>query len=358
MEKQGWLAAGTVGDGPGPAAGAPGGRWWCWEIWMDRGPRGRGDRQAGTGVQRAWSSTRARALRRPSLSLSTTSLCSWAKCSASWADTSSLLSPEIFSSSCSRRPRLRCRNQRGGGAVSSGQAGGRGAGGRGARGAQGSVGGPAGRFPCPPLPLWGAGRGRGDGDPVLPSGARRPAPHLACSPPLCCAHSRPPPCSSAFSAWTGPPSSSSPPPPAPGPFSLSGSRGGGGWGAPGPGHAPDGLAPRPGREHGRAGRARARRPWGCTRGGTQPPGPGVLLSRLPRAPRALRVGLPAAPSARPSARCRPSVRSPQDSLMGGPSSPALSPPPRLPVPPAWSRRGARALESRRPPQLGIRASGP
>ena len=48
--------------------------------------------------------TRARALCRPALSLSRMSLCSRAESSASWADTSSILSPETVPSSCSRRP--------------------------------------------------------------------------------------------------------------------------------------------------------------------------------------------------------------------------------------------------------------
>ena len=60
----------------------------------------------------AWKCTRARALCRPSLSLSRTSLCSRAEFSASWADTSSFLSPETFSSRCSRRPCLRSGNKR------------------------------------------------------------------------------------------------------------------------------------------------------------------------------------------------------------------------------------------------------
>lgn len=48
--------------------------------------------------------TRASVPCRASLSLSRTSLCSRAAFSASRADTSSFLSPETFSSSCSRRP--------------------------------------------------------------------------------------------------------------------------------------------------------------------------------------------------------------------------------------------------------------
>lgn len=61
-------------------------------------PARRGAGQGGRGR------TRARAPCRPSLSLSRMSLCSRAESSASWADTSSVLSPETVPSSCSRRP--------------------------------------------------------------------------------------------------------------------------------------------------------------------------------------------------------------------------------------------------------------
>lgn len=63
-----------------------------------------GERWHAMGVGGGCGHTRARAPRRPSLSLSRTSLCSCAVFSASRADNSSFLSQETFSSSCSRRP--------------------------------------------------------------------------------------------------------------------------------------------------------------------------------------------------------------------------------------------------------------
>lgn len=82
-------------------------------LGMDQGPKRVRREVTGRSVGRSrWrerravgvEGTRARALCRASLSLSRTSLCSWAVLSVSRADTSSFLSLETFSSSSTKRP--------------------------------------------------------------------------------------------------------------------------------------------------------------------------------------------------------------------------------------------------------------